>query len=263
MTPWRSMPAVQATIGGQGPLTLGIDTGYPATLTLADAAAQRLGLRTVGQAQASDPSGRNPIAINVYRAGEVRIGGLTIPGLDVTGGGAGPTAIGLDGVLGMGLFRDCTLVLDFAGRKVAVTHAGLPAPDGQTIFAVTASPFFELPLQIGQAAVLAHLDTGQTRSALLVPQETLSRLATRGAPRSIGQAHTISQTFDIFAVGLAAAVRLGGVTFPVTEVGYPTPVPIANLGSLALQGMKVSLDQRTARLRFETAAAASSPTAGR
>jgi hypothetical protein len=252
MTPWRNMPAVQATVEGKGPFTFGIDTGFPGLADVSDAVAQAAGLAVVGQAQVSDPSGRNPVTVNLYKTAALSVGPMVFSDVQ-TGGFALPRPPGgpaLDGILGMGLFSAYTLVLDFKGRRVAVSSTGLPPADGATIFDFTPGGLIELNLSVGDKLLPAHLDTGQSRAPLVVPQKALAGLATRGEPRKVGEAHTVSQTIVMYAVAIDAPVRIGAVRFPVSEVSYPTVAAFANLGSAALQDMAVKIDQKAGRIQF-------------
>jgi hypothetical protein len=245
------MPAVAVTLDGKGPFTLGIDTGAPGYLHISQAVAHAAGLAIAGVSIMSDPSGMKPALVPRYRVGGLSFGGVTFLDLDADElPSLGATGAALDGVLGMDLFDTFTLMLDFKERLVTLSPTRLPVPDGQTVFAYDPGPFIQLPLQIGEVTVPTHLDTGQTRSALMVPQDLVGKLATRGEAKRVGAAHTVSQTLDMFSVALDTTVRLGAVRFPISDVEYPTVVPIANLGAPALQSMSVLIDRPSRRIRF-------------
>lgn len=258
LTPWRTMPGVQVTVNGRGPFLFGIDTGFPGTVYVTAAVAQACNLPVVGQEQTSDPSGANPTTISTYGVRRLGIGPMTFGAVEagefpaLLTGLPGPT---LGGLIGMGLFQTATLVFDFPRQRIAVTDAAVPAADGRTVFGYQRGDFIELPVTIGDVVLPAHLDTGQSRRALMVPQETVARLPTRGEPRASGTARTVSQTMTMFTVDLTAPVRIGGVALPVTEVSYPTPVPFANIGAPALAGLVVKVDGRAGRVQFVPAAA--------
>jgi hypothetical protein len=248
---WRVMPAVSVKIAGQGPFTLGVDTGAFEYLNITQAVAKAAGLVRIGSALSEDPSGKNPISVARYRVSELTFAGVTFLNVDAQEmpqfGGPGET---LDGVIGMSLFDALTLTLDFKGRQIRLSREGLPPPDGDTIFAYDAGPYIQLPLQIGAVTMPTHLDTGQANAPLMVPEDLIARIATHGAPTKVGTARTVTQAMDVFSVALDAPVHLGAVTFPVTKVVYPTVVPLANLGSAALQAMTVTIDRPARRIRF-------------
>jgi hypothetical protein len=250
MTLWRTMPAVQALVNGRGPFTLGIDTGYPALLTIGDEVARACELPVIGRSAAADPSGVNPVPIHLYRMDELRFGALSARNLEASGGGAPPTAIGLDGFIGLDLFHDCVLQLDFPARRIRTSLAPLPAADGRTRFDFGDTGSIDVPVRVGEVTLMAMLDTGQVRSGLIVAREDLGRLPVQGSPRSLGLAHTVSQTIELSALSLSAPVRLGDFELGLTEVAYPPPIPVANLGAMALQDMIVTLDQLRRRVGF-------------
>ncbi len=251
MLSWRGMPAVTVSINGKGPFTLGVDTGAPGYLSLSKPVAAAAGLTSVGKTVSTDPSGKNPLTVERYRARQLTVAGVTFSDVDADELPAiGPAGDPLAGVLGIDLFDALTLTLDFKGKQVALSQVGLPPPDGKTIFGYDAGPHIQLPLQIGDVVTPAHLDTGQTQMALIVPEELVGKLATHGVPTKIGVARTVTQAMDIFSIALDAPVRLGEVRFPVTSVTYPTVVPIANLGSTALQTMSLTIDRPARRVRF-------------
>lgn len=251
MLSWRGMPAVTVSINGKGPLTLGIDTGAPGYLSLSKPVAAAIGLVSVGKSTATDPSGKNPLTVERYRAHTLTVAGLTFSNVDADELPAiGPPGDPLAGLLGIDLFDALTLTLDFKGRQVGVSEAGLPPPDAKTVFGYEGGPHIQLPLQIGDVVAPTHLDTGQTQMPLIVPQELVAKLATHGPPTKVGTARTVSRSMDIFSIALDAPVRLGEVRFPVTSVTYPTVIPISNLGSAALQAMTVTIDRPNQRVRF-------------
>ena len=254
MTLWRdAMPSVAVMIEGKGPFTLAIDTGAPGHVHLSERVAALVGLTASGQIMASDPSGRTPVGIPTYKVKELTLGGLTL--LDLQADGLppmGPKGETLDGILGMDLFDAFTLTLDFKGRQVGLASEPLPPANGQTIFDYPPGPLIELALKIGDVPLTTHLDTGQSKTPLMVPQELVARLATHGEARKVGQARTVSQVIEMFSIALDSPVSLGAVRFPVTEVYYPTVIPRGNLGSAALQAMTVRIDRPNRRLQFIT-----------
>lgn len=248
---WRAMPAVRAMVGGHGPFTFGIDTGFPGLMAVSQEVVAAAGLTPFGQMPAADPSGANPVAVPVYQAPSLTLGDMTFRQL-IAGGlplRLPPGSEPLHGILGMGLFAPHTLDLDFAGRRVGLSDEALPPPGEGGVTGFAPGGLIEVEVRVGDVPLRAHLDTGQSRMGLMVPQAAVAGLPTRGEPRRVGQARTVSQTIDLFAVDLAAPVRFGGLVLPITEAGYPTPVPLANLGGAAFRDARLTLDLGRGRLR--------------
>lgn len=69
-----------------------------------------------------------------------------------------------------------------------------------------------------------------------------------------GHARTASREFAISEVTLAVPVTLGTVRLPVDAVTFPSPGPVGAVGSAALAGMSITIDQRNRLLRIEPGA---------
>jgi hypothetical protein len=246
------MPVIVATVNGRGPYRFGVDTGAAGYLRVSPALAQTLGLQQVGEAMAGDPSGRNPRRIPVYRVESLAFGGLSFSGISTTPlPDLGPRAPQLDGIIGIGFFERLLLTLDYGARRFSAGPGALPAADGRNVLELTFDRSLpSLPVRIGEAEFRLHLDTGNTAYALFLPAETVAALPTRGEPRTVGRARTVSNDIEIRAIDLAASVSVGATQLPVTSIGYPSVAPPGNLGSLALQTMAVTLDYANARIRI-------------
>jgi Aspartyl protease len=258
MTLVEGLPTISATINGKGPFRLGVDTGSRGYLRVTPAVAQALGLKQVGEALAVDPSGKDPVRIPVYRTDRLTLGSMSfeqVPTATFT-----LTRSGVDGIIGASFFRDLLLTLDYGRLSFSAAKGSLPPADGKNIVDVDldVGAIPTLPLTIGGWSTRAHLDSGNTRFALFVPADQLSSMPTKGQAHAIGTGHTVTQTIDLQAVDLAAPVLVGQTRLPVASVGFPAAGPIANLGSLALTGMQVTVDEANHRVRIVPSAPAGS-----
>jgi len=245
------MPTIIAMVNGRGPYRFGVDTGAAGYLRVSPAVATALGLQQVGEARAGDPSGRNPITIPVYRVESLAFGGLTFTGISSTPlPQLGPRTARLDGIVGIGFFERLLLTIDYGGLRLIAEPGALPPANGRDVVDVTFDrTLISVPLRIGETVHNVHLDTGNTAQPLFFPAETVATLPTRGAPRVIGRARTVSQVVEISSVDLDAPVTIGTTRLPVTTVGFPAVAPPGNIGSLALQGMALTVDYANARVR--------------
>jgi len=251
MTLTAGIPTISAMVNGKGPFRFGVDTGASGYLILKAELAATLGLEPVGEARAGDPSGRNPVSVKLYSVDSVSFGGLDYRGVSASEIGitGGPMAE-LDGIIGIAFFRDILLTLDFGQGRLIAAAGALPEPNGKDIVPVSLEPsgLFNIPLRIGAVEETVHLDTGNGRQALFVPEGTVARLAVTGEPRRLGVARTVSQEIEIQGRDLAVPVTIGTTRLPVTEVAYPS-ITVGNLGSAALAGMAITLDAQNQRVR--------------
>lgn len=251
----RAMPVVEVRFENGSTGRFGMDTGAPGHGSISGATAERLGLPVAGRGMTADPSGRNGVEIRVFGpssllVGDVRFGGLTLTEMPAMANALTP----LDGILGVDLFRDLILTLDYRARRLKIRRGALPAPDGRMVLEAPSAgdPFMTVQLTIGEHRFPAHLDTGQGRAPLILPQEVAMALPRRGEPRTIGRARTVSQVIEMMAVDITEPVRLGAVTLPVTQVAWPPPIPMANLGSLGLRGLVLEVDRVNGRIALRS-----------
>jgi hypothetical protein len=245
----EGLPTITVKINGRGPYLFGIDTGAQGLAHVSARLAGELGLIPVGEILTGDPSGGNARAVPVYRLGTLQLGGLTFSGVEVPELSFGE---GIDGMLGLELFEEFVLTLDYGRAHLIAARGELPAPNGETILNYTPGPggSVQIPIRIGALETAVNLDTGAGRTGLALPPEKLAQVPIHSEPRVIGTGRTASQEFEIKLVELAAPVAFGAVTLPVTAVTFPSPDPVGVLGSEALRAMVVTIDQRTRRVRI-------------
>jgi hypothetical protein len=246
------MPTILATVNGRGPYRFGVDTGAGGYLRVSPAVAEALALQPAGEAMAGDPSGRNPIRIPVYRVESLAFGGLVFTGISTTPlPQLGPRTPRVDGIIGIGFFEHLLLTIDYGALRLSAAPGALPPADGREIVeAVLDRSLISVPLRIGEASHLVHLDTGNTAAPLFLPADIVATLPTGGEPRVLGRARTVSQEIEIRALALTVPVSVGTTRLPVTSVGYPAAAPPGNIGSLALAGMALTVDYANRRVRI-------------
>lgn len=244
-----AMPTFEAMVNGKGPFRLGFDTGAMGGVHIAAAAADRAGLSVVGQAMATDPSGRNPQPIKLYGPAQVEVAGRTFSAMaNESPAFAGSKLATLDGIAGLGLFGGGLVTIDYGKARITVAPGALPPPDGRNIFAYQGQ-LPRLTVQVDGRPVEAHLDTGNIRAAIIVPEAFADQLAGRAAATEAGVAHTVSSAIPMFAVKLTSTPRIGDTPLAVTEAQYPSVATIGNVGSLALQGLVVRIDTVNRRVQ--------------
>lgn len=246
----HGIPIVSATINGQA-LQWGIDTGAGAPVSLEITRAESLGLSKIGEAHAGDPSGRNLLVLPIYGGADVSLGGVTFRNITVLGR-EGAIRPYLDGILGLDLFQNHLLRLDYGRGEVRLSQAELPAADGLAVHEYApARRLVELALTVGAQTLVTHLDTGNTVAPLILPAEAAVHAPRKGGPRRIGTAHTINNAIDMFEIDLDAPVKLDNQVLPLRTACYPSAADAANLGSLAFAGGAVAIDQKNRRIAIE------------
>jgi hypothetical protein len=245
-------PTITARIDDRN-VRLGFDTGAPGGPRLSPAVIAELRLTQVGEALASDPSGRNPVRLKMYGLPQIAFGGVEVRGWVASEARMlnGPIAT-LDGIVGPNAFEGYVVTIDYAARRFVLERAALPNPDGKTVFAYAAGPVAVVPLTVEGRTIEAHLDTGNIRFPIIVPEGFASTLAGIASARPIGTARTVTQRFEMKAAPISGPARVGETTLAAGEVGFPTATARANIGSLALAGMVIRVDPANRRVELRS-----------
>jgi len=241
----RFLPVVQVKIGGR-PYRFIVDTGTSGHGRVVPALAKALGLEAVGQVLSGDPSGRTQTR-SLYRIDELELDGVRLKGLNMGEVTLPPGRFaGIDGILGLGAFENHLLTFDYPKSSLVLSRDALPA--SAMTYKMTPRGVIGVPISVGGETIEAHIDTGNSIGALVVPTALADRLPKIGAPRSAGKASTPISTVDIMEADTNVPVRIGNVTLPVTTITYPSLGAEANLGSRAFASSVLRIDQRNSRL---------------
>lgn len=245
-------PVVEVMLGGKGPYRFAIDTGAAGHGRIKPELAQELGFAVVGEARAPAPGGAVATR-KIFGVPEMKVGGVTFAdvGLVEQSGVRGP-GVEWDGILGIGLFQQLALTLDYANRRVMFGGAGLKA--GLPLAFDRAIPL--VTLGIGDKSFAVHLDTGNGVGALFLDEPAAKMLPLAGPPVERGKARTTFSEFSIMEAPLAVPVTAGSMTMPIKAVGWPGAMPGGNLGSKGLAGMTLTIDTAARLLDIRASGAA-------
>jgi hypothetical protein len=250
MTMEKGIPMVEVTVNGKGPYRFVVDTGAMGHALINERLPKDLGLEEVGKVLAADPSGKNPIEVSRYKVSELKLGDIRFKDLTVSALPSRSERLqAIDGILGLPLFLEHTVTFNFAKGEFLLSQEHLGELGGNTV-AYTSSPFITVPIKVGDNALNVHLDTGNGRGALIVSEAESNLLPTTGEAKDAGQGHTVSNTFNLFTLDLAAPVTFGTLTLPIKEVTYPSVVESGNLGSRGLEGLILRIDQKNHRVQI-------------
>jgi hypothetical protein len=242
-----NLPIVEVRVNGEGPFRFGIETGADFVVVSPDLAA-RLSLKR------TDGTGDFP----AYRLDSIAIGAARFIGVPVSATRFAQG--GIDGVLGLPLYRDLLLTIDYPKRRATFQRGALPAADNASILALThIGPFWGVPITIAGTPFAAVLDTRSTGGFGLTP-ESSRHVPFDGDLQVIGRARgaAIEET-EVKAGRIAGDIAIGRYVFPRPMAtvrplppGFPTE-PL--IGGRVLSQFVVTLDQRNARLRLDRAGA--------
>lgn len=247
------MPTVEVMVNGKGPFVFGFDTGAQAGPRLDTSLVEKLGLKSSGQVQAIDPSGRNPQNSETYKLESISIGALRLSDVTVAGRNYqnSPRPLKVDGILGLNLLADYLVTLDFPAKVLRIDKGELPKADGADVLDYKNEAGIALvELTVGSAKIKAHLDTGNAIGPFVLPTSFVEKLSLASEPVVVGRARSASGEMEIKKVQLKDVVKLGRHEFPRATVVYPALSDTGNVGVKTLCEFAVTFDQQHERVRL-------------
>ena len=186
------------------------------------------------------------------------IGGATFGRIPAVVSGVGvlqrSEATAVDGVLGLPLFQDSLLTVDYPNRRLIIAPGQLPEADGQTIFPIDIDDYGRLMMTItaGTGPMLVHVDTGYS-GGLLIPQEAMPCFTQPAAVLDAGMLQTWHSSMEMRLFRANEPLVIGRHSFehPIIAVGAANKT--ATLGADYLKHFAVTIDTRNRRIRFERA----------
>jgi predicted aspartyl protease len=247
------MPTVEVMVNGQGPFLFGFDTGAQAGPRIDVSLVEKLGLKSTGQVQATDTSGRNPQSSETYKLESISIGALRLADVTVAGRNYknSPRPLKVDGILGLNALADYLVTLDFPAKKLRIEKGELPKADGAEILDYkNAAGIAQVEISVGDKKIKAHLDTGNAIGAFVFPTAFAEKLAFAGEPRVVGRARSASGEMEIKQVQLKDVVKLGRHEFRDAAIVFPALGDIGNVGVKTLSQFAITFDQKNERVRL-------------
>lgn len=248
----QKTPVIELAINGKGPFKFFLDTGAGVTVLNKDLAVE-LGLASIGTTKVGDPANPEAITADIYTLERIDLGGARFYGVTVISWDRAALRQGDQprGVLGMPLFANLLLTLDYPGNQIRFAPGELPPPDQQDVLAYKPSEggIFLVPISVAGTAMDVHLDSG-SGGALMLPKSFTAQLPLAAEPVVIGRGRTVNSEFEILQAKLNGDIRIGSHSFPNPDVRFNDTLPIGHIGYGILQRFALTIDQRQHRLQF-------------
>jgi len=253
---YRKVPMVDATINGKGPYRLLVDTGAPGMI-INKSLAEKLelpGSRRFGGAgvgiHVGGPGGEG-LPASMHQIDSLKVGEAEFRGLETL---AIDTELGseFDGVLGIGVLRECLLTFDYPAGKLRLTKEELPASNGRDVLDYEQRMGLSAPriaVEVNGKPIHLVLDTGAT-GWFMFRDDLTELLSYEYGPVKGPQAATVDREIDTQVARLEGKLKLGHYVFdrPCAVVGEEA-IP-SLIGNRALENFVFSLDQKNKRLRL-------------
>jgi len=247
---------VEVSINGQGPYRFGLDTGSTPAFLIDPQLAHQLSLPVTSQTHVHGSSDRaNDPPADVLRIDTLQLAGHPFHhAIGVGFGNSSPLVKGGQGTLGMGLFKDVVLKIDYPGDKLSVVEGSLPEADGKQVLVYTDEHLHPIvPVVLGGVSVQAKLDSGAKGIGvdLSVPTQFAAQLKLLNRQEGKG---TLSDIVG-HRFSYATATLDGDLTIGDLAVHHPTLLITDSLGYVNMGGivnrMVVSIDQKDHRIKLE------------
>jgi hypothetical protein len=249
---------IDVSINGSALMHFGLDTGLSVGFSINPENAQKLGLpvtdhHTIHTSDRQEVPGK---ATDFVRAATLTVAGRTF---------TEPEGVTLqdthrDGTLGIALFRDVLLTLDYPHDLLSIADGALPPPNGHDVIAYTTDPNATLrPLRVTPTVMIqlagetlpALLDTGARKlnADLIVPTRVAATLPLGPTESTIVLSDAVGNKFPSRTARLTGDMILGEVvlhnpTVLVSDwLGFIDLARVSNL-------LVLTIDQRNLRLRI-------------
>ncbi|HYJ03599.1 MAG TPA: retropepsin-like aspartic protease [Chthoniobacterales bacterium] len=247
------MPTIELMVNGKGPFVFGIDTGAQGGARIDSSLMEKLALKSTGQLRATDGSGRNPQMAERVTLESIEIGGLRFT--DVTAGSRNyrksPRPLDIDGILGLSVFSEYLVTLDYPAKLLRIEKGELPKADGAEILDYKSKDGIPLlEMSVGSTKIDAHLDSGNMVGAFVLPTAFAEKLTRASEAVVVGRARSASGEMEIKQVQVKDVIRLGRHEFPEPTITFPALSDIGNVGAKTLSQFVVTFDQKNERVRL-------------
>ncbi|MGE3182042.1 MAG: aspartyl protease family protein [Phycisphaerae bacterium] len=230
-------------VNGAGPFRFALDTGGQGMGRVDTSLVKKLSLEKTGEVRGSDGMSNTLVVMPLHEIQAIKIGdrewqNLTVASRDYQ---AGPRPLETDGILGIDMFKDCCLTLDYPSRKIILEPAKLDSNGAVKLSADREIP--QIPILVNGHEIMADIDSG-SMGGIALPKALADTLKFDGELKKIGEAITISGSFDIFAGTLQGKIEIGALQLDDPLVEVADRFQQALLGGRFLQNYVVSIDRR-------------------
>ena len=242
-------PKVVVDLGDGEEYLFIVDTG--ASVNVLDAAiAESLGLETVGEMEIGAPGGPqipgNIVGTSIANMGPATIEGAQFVTMDLATFSGGT----IQGVLGLGLFRDYVLTYDYGQGEIRVSRGSLSAGEPGVMPYNDIDGHIQVDMQVAETTVATHVDTG-SMAGFTLPIELKESLTLMPGGQGSSAARLVGGARKIEFGQLDGDIQFAGSRYENPDVGFMDPSPgYGNVGSRVLRDFIVSVDQQNHLIRF-------------
>lgn len=248
-------PVVMVEIMGKGPYKFVVDTGASGSILIRKSVVDGLDVPTIGYAMVGDASQKNPqkvplVLIESARVGDLQLSNIMTIAMEPSVDHAASIPDYLDGILGMELFADLLLTLDYPENIIRVQKPGAAhLNEHNSIVYNYDNSAIEIPVRIADQTFPILVDSGH-RGTITLPKSLSEVLPLSEALVEIGKTATVTNTYTREQSRFETVVGIAGYELlnpPVVFADEHTP---KLLGNGVLQHFAITIDQQSRRIQF-------------
>jgi hypothetical protein len=246
----QGRPVIAVVINGKGPYKFVFDTGKMGDEIATDQGlVDQFNFKVVDSLLMGDPTKKNSIVLPVVNIPFITISNLKILNVKAA---INPHAMPqINGVIGLSFFKDYLVTLDL-GRHVLILEKGeLGIADNRYVINyVNMMGIPDVKIKIGKQFIDAHLDCGNSRADVVVPESLAKRLTFISGVISTGKAKTMFNEVEMKQVKINEDLEIGPYKFPQPVINFPAFGNFVNLGNGFLKQFVITFDQKNKRLKL-------------
>ncbi len=245
-------PVVEVMIAGRGPFPMILDTGAQTTVLFADLAAE-LELEVIGHSRLGDPTNPGAHPVEVVALPVLQVGDATFEELEAVSWKLPPgmSLPGTRGILGLPIFAECLLTIDYSGRSMRLEQGALPEANGRDVLELLgeSGTLPAISLTVMGQVVETHLDTGFPGGTVL-PARLKESLPLVEGSEIEGRGMRASGPVEFTGGTLDGSMRVGGITLEQPELRFDPLLEWGNLGAEVFAQCVFTIDQAGRRVRL-------------
>jgi predicted aspartyl protease len=245
----NGLPFVRILINGRGPFSFVFDTATTGRAIVSQVVASELGLKTEGKATLNDLQGGSEKQLDAVKLASLSVAGVEIDGVKAMVKTLPGSARHYDGIVGLGLFRDYLVTLDFPHRQIQLKKGALSMEKNRNVLSCQSDvgvPTILLRFQGHE--VEGTIDTGA--QGLIIPESLAKDLSLLGLPESIGLDETLVERFQVQRARMAGSIELATFRFDRPHLWISPGVRTTILGMETFRDFSLTIDQRNQLVQF-------------
>ncbi len=254
LDPAFPVPVIEMEVAGKGPFRFLVDTGTSGAFVLRRGIVEKLSAREIGYAMVGDASGvgmqRVPLVlIDSARSGGLILRNIMTVAMEPSADHAASIPDDLDGILGMELFRDHLLTIDYPGREIQIQKNPGRHPEATARTFDYSNNAIEISVTLGEEPLEILVDSGH-RGTVTLPVSHADRLPLSQPLRAIDSVATVSHTYSRKRSQLDGSLQLADYEVQDLPVVFSDEHTPKLLGNGILRYFMVTIDMRNSLISF-------------